>query len=46
LGVITIPIGDDVKWDEKGDAKLGFNMLREQAAAKGTNAVLLGDRVR
>ncbi len=41
LGTITIPVGGDVKWDERGDAKLGFKLLREKAAALGANGVLL-----
>jgi hypothetical protein len=41
LGVIMIPVGGDVKWDEKGDANLGFRMFREKAAAQGANGVLL-----
>jgi hypothetical protein len=44
LGLVQIPVGGDVKWDEHGDATAGFEKLRVAAAAKGANGLLLLDR--
>lgn len=41
LGMVSVPISDDVRWDDKGDADLGFERLKAAAAAKGANGVLL-----
>jgi hypothetical protein len=41
LGTIEVPVGGDVRWDEKGDATAGFEKLKSQAASMGANGVLL-----
>ena len=41
LGVVAVPVGGDVKWDDRGNADAGFDRLREQAAARGGNGILL-----
>jgi len=41
LGTVTVPIGADVRWDEKGDADAGFQKLRAAAAERGANGLLL-----
>src|SRR5690349_16023140 len=41
LGMINVPISNDVRWDDKGDANLGFERLKAAAAAQGANGVLL-----
>ena len=41
LGSVEVPVGGDVKWDEKGDATAGFDRLKSQAAQRGANGVLL-----
>ena len=44
LGLVEVPVGGDVKWDEHGDATPGFEKLKAAAAAKGANGLLLFDR--
>lgn len=39
LGEISIPVVG--KWDAQGDANNGFDRLRQQAAARGANGILL-----
>jgi hypothetical protein len=41
LGTIAVPVVGDVRWDDKGDADAGFDQLRQQAAARGANGILL-----
>jgi hypothetical protein len=41
LGTVEVPVGGEVRWDEKGDATAGFEKLKSQAAALGANGVLL-----
>ena len=41
LGLIEVPIGGDIRWDDKGDSTRGFMALREKAAALGATGVLL-----
>jgi hypothetical protein len=41
LGLVTVPIAADARWDERGHAKAGFDKLKQKAAALGANGVLL-----
>jgi len=41
LSTIEVPVGGDVRWDEKGDAAPGFEKLKSKAAAVGANGILL-----
>jgi hypothetical protein len=41
LGPVTMPTGGEVKWDERGDATRGFQLLKEKVAAMGGNGILL-----
>jgi len=41
LGLVTVPIGGDVRWDNNGDANVGFQMFKEQVAKMGGNGLLL-----
>jgi hypothetical protein len=41
LGVVEVPVGGDVRWDEKGEATAGFERLKAGAAAVGANGILL-----
>lgn len=41
LGVVEVPVGGDVRWDEKGEATAGFEKLKAGAAARGANGILL-----
>jgi hypothetical protein len=41
LGVVEVPVGGDVRWDEKGEATAGFEKLKAGAAAVGANGILL-----
>ena len=41
IGNVELPIGGDVKWDERGEANIAFDRLKSQAAAKGANGILL-----
>ncbi len=40
LGLIHVPVGGAVKWDQFGDADAGFEQFKEKAAALGANGVL------
>jgi len=41
LGIITLAASPQYTWDESGDANAGFDKLKEMAAAKGANGLLL-----
>jgi hypothetical protein len=41
LGVVEVPVGGDVRWDEKGESTAGFEKLKAGAAARGANGILL-----
>jgi hypothetical protein len=41
LGLVTVAVTPEMKWDEKGDSTKGFEALFGKAAAMGGNAVLL-----
>ena len=41
LGTVTVPVGGDVKWDERGESTAGFDRLKAQAASLGANGLLL-----
>ena len=41
LGVVSVAVTPEVRFDERGDANLGFDRLKQQAAAKGANGLLL-----
>ena len=41
LGIVAVPIGGDVKWNERGEATAGFDKLKAGAAAVGANGILL-----
>ena len=41
LGTVTVPIGGDVRWDDRGDADAGFERLKAEAAKLGANGLLL-----
>jgi hypothetical protein len=41
LGSVEVPVGGDVRWDERGDATAGFEKLKTVAAARGANGILL-----
>lgn len=41
LGMITVPVTAEMKWNEKGDCTPAFEALKTKAAAKGANGVLL-----
>lgn len=41
LGLVYVPVGGDVRWDDKGQAKAGFDKLKQGAAAVGANGLLL-----
>ena len=41
LGVVEVPVGGDVRWDEKGESTPGFEKLKAGAAARGANGILL-----
>jgi hypothetical protein len=41
LGVVSIPVTPEVRFDERGDANLGFDRLKAAAAARGANGLLL-----
>src|SRR5687767_12486072 len=41
LGPVAVPVGGDVRWDNRGDAAAGFDRLKSQAAAIGANGILL-----
>lgn len=41
MGNVEVPVGGDVRWDERGEAVAGFERLKAQAAARGANGILL-----
>ena len=41
LGVVSVAVTPEVRFDERGDANLGFDRLKEQAAKRGANGLLL-----
>jgi hypothetical protein len=41
LGVVSVPVTPEIRFDERGDANLGFDRLKAQAAARGANGLLL-----
>jgi hypothetical protein len=43
LGLVEVPVGGDVRWDNRGDANAGFEKLRAGAAARGANGLLMSD---
>jgi hypothetical protein len=41
LGVVSVPITPEMKWDERGDSTPAFEALKSKAAAMGANGLLL-----
>ena len=41
LGVVSLPLAPDAKWDAWGNADRGFDRLKELAAQRGANGLLL-----
>jgi len=41
LGVVSVPVTPEVRFDERGDANLGFDRLKAAAAARGATGLLL-----
>ena len=41
LGVVTLEVGPDTRWDARGNSDRGFDRLRELAAQRGANGLLL-----
>jgi len=41
LGTVTVPVTPEVRWDQRGESRVGFDRLKAQAAALGANGVLL-----
>jgi hypothetical protein len=41
LGVVTVPATRDTPWDARGNADAGFDRLKEEAARRGANGLLL-----
>ena len=41
LGVVTVAVTPEVRFDERGDANLGFDRLKAAAAKLGANGLLL-----
>jgi hypothetical protein len=41
LGRVEVPIGGEVRWDDRGEAVAGFDRLKSAAAAQGANGLLL-----
>lgn len=41
LGVVTVSRAEGATWDERGDATVGFDILKRKAAALGANGLLL-----
>src|SRR5687768_8633278 len=41
LGTVSVPVGGEVRWDDRGHAKAGFDKLKQRAAALGANGLLL-----
>jgi len=43
LGVVIQEVTPELRWDERGDATKGIEMMKAKAAAKGANGLLLAD---
>ena len=41
LGVVSVTRAEGATWDERGDATVGFDILKRKAAALGANGLLL-----
>jgi hypothetical protein len=41
LGTVLVQVGGDVRWDNRGDANAGFELLKSKAAANGANGIIL-----
>ena len=41
LGTVTVPVGGDVRWDDRGESAAGFDLLKAHAATLGANGLLL-----
>jgi hypothetical protein len=41
LGLVSVPVDADVKWDASGNSDAGFDRLKEEAARRGANGLLL-----
>jgi hypothetical protein len=41
LGTVSVQAGGDVKWDERGNANVGFDRLLADAAKLGANGLLM-----
>jgi hypothetical protein len=41
LGMISIPVTEELRWDNRGDANLAFERLKSEAAKRGANGLLL-----
>jgi hypothetical protein len=41
LGMVSVEVTPDMRWDEKGDANKVFEALKRRAAEKGANGLLL-----
>ena len=41
LGVVSIAVTPEVRFDERGEANLGFDRLKQEAAKRGANGLLL-----
>jgi hypothetical protein len=41
LGIITVPVTPEMKWDERGESNPGFEALKAKAGEIGANGVLL-----
>lgn len=41
LGIVTLPITPEVRWDERGESIVGIDRLKVSAAKLGANGLLL-----
>jgi hypothetical protein len=41
LGTVTVDVGGDIRWDDRGDANAGFEKLKSIAATHGANGIIL-----
>ena len=41
LGMVSVSADEGARWDERGDATVGFDILKRKAAALGANGLLL-----
>jgi hypothetical protein len=41
VGLVRVPVTPELRWNERGDATAGFQIMRSKAAAMGANGVLL-----